>query len=530
MLNRVARTVSIAALTVSVSFVARPVQQASAQFLTGVGSSSVSILIDNWFDPAGGFADYAITGSGVGRDLFNTAQGPDFAVSLTIPLGADINNNGGVPLTAGETVAIDADGNGILDEPIININPVSVTLAFPANIPYPDFPGFFFAPRFTSVGQLCEFLSGSITSYNQLVGDVADEFGNIVDSGQLGPNLAPTLVYRSDVSGINSSFDELIEPLCTETEDFNGNGVLDDGEDRNFNGVLDVFLDLNGNGSNDGNIFDLSDIGGAVLSTVINRPDTVGASSSQDALITIATIPGAIGYENAPISSAFGFVAPSYVAGLLPQPVDVNRDGFLGPVDFNGDGDFFDRFDFNNDGDIIHPGRDLNGNGVFDLGIDFPPEIESFGQGEFGGPIGIDIGIGPIFVGFYQNYPNAVTADAAGNLCLYLTQGLDFDGNGIIDVGESGRLSAISFGYAIPRIPELDPNCGLFFPGFSGRDVNGDGLFTGVADIVDFPGFGGVDLNGDGDTNDFFGDLLPDNAPAIPVPQDYLNFLNERDE
>jgi ABC-type phosphate transport system substrate-binding protein len=113
-----------------------------------------------------------------------------------------------------------------------------------------------------------------------------------------------------------------------------------------------------------------------------------------------------------------------------------------------------------------------------------------FGNPVPNSPLGYVFQTAPNFVGFYQVYDTFAELDAAANLCLYLTQGLDFNGNGVIDGGsESGRLFGQSIGYAAPSRTDLDPNCGTFFTGFGGGQIVPDGpiLLPGGAAPIPAP-------------------------------------------
>jgi hypothetical protein len=228
--------------------------------------------------------------------------------------------------------------------------------------------------------------------------------------------------------------------------------------------------------------------------------------------------------------------------------------------DANGDGVTNFNEDLNNNG-VFEPGEDINNNGVLDVGTETfnfwdgqgepidPPftrfasytiagssnarsaisepnrgflfdfyasdgEAVDFINADLGAPgfdveaivnvIPVDINPGlPLFVGFYQVQGSISEQDAAGNLCLYLTRGLDFNANGVIDGAfESGRIAAQSLGFGEPSfngVPGLgrafDPNCGTLFPGFPGFDANpNDGLPLGFDpnDLLsgqDFPFF-----------------------------------------
>jgi hypothetical protein len=496
MLNRFAKTVSIAALTASVAFLIKSPQKASAQVLiTGLGASSISTeLIINWFDPVS-FAGYAITGSGTGSAKFNSAQGRDslriltnnpveivpgvpapisfpsfpydFAISTAIPFGADLDDNGVVERgTADSTTALDTlnnttgeifrnattiPGDNIPDVGIVNVNPIDSDVVLPVNVDFNGDGTQDFSVQL-SQNQLCGVLEGTIDLWNDgNPGTTANDL-NIAAA----PVNAPIRrVYRGDRSGETVILNRFVENVLCGFPIANANGdiLVGDGID-NDQGSADI---------------DANDI---------------SALESQSIIDAVASTAGSIGYVNFSIAILEGFTGGDDFAILLPTGNDLSGDGVIGFNDLNNDGDAIDRVDLNNDG-VIQPN-----------------EIEFDGQGE--NIEGFSFGFGSIYAGFYQRYPRASAQDAAGNLCLYITRGLDFDGNGIIEnIGsftESGRFFAINdIGYLFPTFPDLDPNCGTLFPGFGGLDANGDGDFTDAGDLL--PG-GSEDIV----------------TPAIPVP------------
>ncbi|MEC4819247.1 MAG: substrate-binding domain-containing protein [Scytonema sp. PMC 1069.18] len=127
---------------------------------------------------------------------------------------------------------------------------------------------------------------------------------------------------------------------------------------------------------------------------------------------------------------------------------------------------------------------DINGDGVVS------------GGGET--KLGFTFGTVSNYVGFYLSRGTAQEREAAAKLCLYLTRGVDFNQDGVIDPNsESGRLFAtdVTELLAPPSRKDLDPNCGTLMPGFPGLDADGSGV------IGDNPQ-----------------DLLPGGATPIPGP------------
>jgi hypothetical protein len=99
------------------------------------------------------------------------------------------------------------------------------------------------------------------------------------------------------------------------------------------------------------------------------------------------------------------------------------------------------------------------------------------------------------YIGFYQDQESPVQQEAAAQLCLYLTRGIDFNNDGDIDPSfESGRLFGLEQ-FEAPSRPDLDANCGTLIPDFPGLDADSSGV------IGDSPL-----------------DLLPGGATPIPGP------------
>jgi ABC-type phosphate transport system substrate-binding protein len=390
-LNRFAKTISVAALTIGVTFAAQPVQKASAQIISGAGASSISpfSLLENWYgfgtlfdtDPdiyVGDFATYTITGSGGGRNAINNGVDP-----FGIPVG----------FYASDAQAVD----NVLGFPIANVNPVDINVAFPVNVDF-NGDGVQDFPVRLNADTLCLILFGEITNWNQIG----------------GPNFPIRRVFRSDASGTTTTLDIGQAQLCA--------AVF--GADP-FNPPLDFFL-------SDGN-------GNILVPGPANVDgDDIGAPQSQGVLEAVANNVGTIGYSDLSFAVEFGFVGDNDYAGLNPTFLDLNFDGVVS------------------------------------------------GPGET--QVGFTVGTGPTFVGFYRDQATAGEQDAAANLCLYITSGLDFNGDGFSNnVNESGRRFAIDIlGYGEPSRPDLDPNCGTLFPGFGGGQIVFDGpsLLPGGANPI----------------------------------------------
>jgi hypothetical protein len=425
-LTRLAKAASLAALSFGVALSVNPNEKASAQsvFIEGVGSSSFTIplLLENWLDPVGGFANYAIAGSGEGRSEFNTATGRDalglingnpnafffsydFASSTLIPLGADTG-----------TTAIDADGNGSAETPIVNVNPVNVQIAFVVNVDFNN-DGIQDFPVELNLDNFCGVLAGTITNWNQIG----------------GTNAVIRRVFRSDASGLSQAVG------AAPTTALSG-------------GIFNRVCASNGTALDPGEQpFVLTNAEGFVDTTGINfDANDILTPQDQGVVAAVANTVGTIGYVTAAFAVDAGFVNVSDYATLLATLLDINGDGVVGSNDLNGDGD------------------------TLDLGEQGEGEtIDAFVLGTF-----------PNYFGFYEDYTSATAQDGAANLCLYLTRGLDFDGNGSIELLESGREFATALGYAEPTQSNLDPNCGKLFPGFGGFDLNGDGDFIDAGELL----------------------------------------------
>lgn len=148
-----------------------------------------------------------------------------------------------------------------------------------------------------------------------------------------------------------------------DTEDLNGNGILDAGEDVNGNGVLDFGEDLNQNGR-----FDI----GSGTGFVINA----GATQSAINLSFIGNtadrnIGDGVRLEaNSSTLNADGLGEDVNGNGVLDGFEDTNRNGRLDlSEDTNGNGVLDLTEDANGNG-ILDPGEDTNGNGLLDLSED----------------------------------------------------------------------------------------------------------------------------------------------------------------
>jgi hypothetical protein len=510
--NRLAKTISVAAITAAVAFVAKPAQQASAQgvpgqfgfppsdpndintvIIDGSGASSISnpVLLQLWFDADanGSFESptfsYNADGSGVDTFNFWDGLGPApivdfngdgfldpaneaarFASYAITGSGngrraiagagrASLNDNFLFDFYGSDAIAVtsvETNQDGVddgTDFPIYNVNPVDIQIAFPVNAQFPN--GDFFAPRFQPP-------TGT------------DNDGNGVDDGLEGPTGICTFL-----AGGIPSYNLL--PGVRGTTPNNGVAVA------NGPNVPVTFVfrsDTSGTTSTFGNFFEPlcgfdgisfpeleinGDVNPAFLAA-IGIP-SIGAPQTQGVYDTTFATPGGVTYVDAAFASNGTPTTPGVGPAIPTSPFYAALNGF---TDNRG----------------------------------FTP--------------GFTIAVGPVYFGFYPAsvYATAAEAGTAANLCFFITSGLDFnpliglsaDGDAL-DPFEAGRQAAIDNGFAPPTQPGLDPNCGAVFPGFGGGQL--------VQQVFSPDGTGAVVpgpvLIGDGD------------APIVPLTTEPQQFV-----
>ena len=240
------------------------------------------------------------------------------------------------------------------------------------------------------------------------------------------------------------------------SEDINGNGILDPGEDTILNvdtdgdgiadatnGVLDFGDDLNQNGRFDtGNGTGFVINAGATQSTInLTMRDNTADRNIGDGVFLAA---------NSSVLNV-GQLGEDVNGNGRLDTEDLNRNGILdGPEDINGNGILDPSEDLNGNG-MLDPGEDTNGNGRLDLSED----VNSNGR--------LDIG-------------EDTLEDLNGNGVLDLVE--DANSNGILDPGEDLNGNGV-----LDLTEDLNGNGALD----AGEDLNGNGLL----DVFE-------DLNGDG--------------------------------
>jgi hypothetical protein len=103
--------------------------------------------------------------------------------------------------------------------------------------------------------------------------------------------------------------------------------------------------------------------------------------------------------------------------------------------------------------------------GYTNFGIAFRAGLTDFTRVVVNSQVFTNFESGTLFVGFYEDYPQPIQTDFAGNLCLYITQGLNFgEPVGFL----SGREFAVSQSYQPPTFGEFNG----FVPGGVNLDSN----------------------------------------------------------
>jgi ABC-type phosphate transport system substrate-binding protein len=474
-LMRFAQTVSIAALTIGAAFVAQPIQKTSAQGVPGVfgfppsdpndintvlidgaGSSSISseALLQAWFDvdANGSFQSPLFSYDANGNSVIDANETFNFWDGLGPAPFVDFDGDG-FPETAGRFASYTIAGSGNGRRAIAGAGGfifdfyVSDAIAV-TNVDFNDNGVFESNEDIANVNPIDIQVvfpinaSGFTARFTELTNATQTGLcdflaGFVTNYTQLGgPNLAPVLVFPSDTSATTTAVGNLIEPLC------------------GFDGVSAPEFEINGDLNPAFLSFVATNSGGAV--------QTIGAPQSQGVVSTVISTAGAVTYVDSVFAAAVGFGSPTgdnpFLAAVDDLNVDLNGSGVVG--DFLGEAGF---------SSAANP-----------LGL------------------GYTIAVGSVYFGFYTagNYPTILEENTAGNLCLFITSGLDFStlvgnaaDNDAIEPFESGRQAAIDIGFAPPTQPGLDPNCGTIFSGFGGGQLlqqvfNPDGSGTVVPGSV----------------------------------------------
>ena len=320
----------------------------------------------------------------------------------------------------------------------------------------------------SATGNLASGNAGEDINGNGLLDAGEDTNGNLVlDTGagftMTARNRAvinARVVDNAAVSELDSNGDGSLN-----SEDVNGNGVLDPGEDTVINldtngdgiadavnGVLDFGDDLNQNGSPDTGNGTGFVINAAATQSTINltmRGNTADRNIGDGVFIA----------ANSSILNA-GQLGEDVNGNGRLDTEDLNRNGVLdGPEDVNGNGILDLSEDANGNG-TLDTGEDTNGNGRLDLSED----VNSNGR--------LDIG-------------EDTLEDINGNGVLDVSE--DLNGNGVLDPGEDrdGNLE-------LTADEDLNGNRVLD----TGEDTNGNGLLD---TFEDFNGDGRLALgNGNG--------------------------------
>lgn len=263
---------------------------------------------------------------------------------------------------------------------------------------------------------------------------------------------------NAQVFGNSTTLEDLDGDGILDTEDTNGNGILDLGEDANGNGVLDFGEDLNRN-----NGLDIGNGNGFVF-------NAQATSSTINLAFVDNFIDANIG-EGVQMNAQFSTINAGTIGedlngnGVLDGFEDLNRNGFLdltedtnrnGVLDFGEDTNFdgnLDRFeDLNRDG-LLTLNEDINGNNMLDAGEDINGNgtLDRFEDTNRNGVLdpGEDLN-GNGLLDLVEDF------DSDGRLDLVE----DFDVDGVLDFGEDGAE------------PDLNNN-GLFE---LSEDRNGDGF------------------------------------------------------
>lgn len=290
----------------------------------------------------------------------------------------------------------------------------------------------------------------------------------------------------------------------TNSEDINGNGMLDVGEDTNGNGELDFGDDLNRNGQLDlGNGQGFVITAGATASTInLTFIENTADSNIDDGVVLAA---------NASTLNAGTIGEDTYGLGRLNRYLDLNNDGILEIVPFTEDA--------NLDG-VLDPAEDLNGNGEIDIivtpfedlnrngQLDTTEDLNGNGTLDPGEDLNGDGNLDVFEDSLIPNGQLDLTEDVNGNGILddgedvngdgnldvfedanrngVLDDGEDADGDGVLDLVEDQDSDGI-----LDLVEDLDRDGMLSL----GQDANEDANGNGILDP-------GEDLNGDGFLNE----------------------------
>ena len=350
----------------------------------------------------------------------------------------------------------------------------------------------------TAVGNFASGNAGEDLNGNGLLDAGEDANGNLLLDSGAGFSITArnrAIINARVVGNVASGETDLNGDGLLNSEDINGNGILDPGEDSltvdtnndgvadAVNGVLDFGDDTNRNGQFDtGNGTGFVINAGATQSTInLTMRDNTADRNIGDGVFLAA---------NSSVLNA-GQLGEDVNGNGRLDTEDLNRNGLLdGPEDINGNGILDLSEDANGNG-MLDVGEDVNGNGILDLSED----VNANGRLDIGEDALEDLN---------RNGVLDVSEDLNNNGVL--DPGEDLDGNGVLTVNEDLNGNRV-----LDAGEDLNGN-GLLD---TFEDFNGDGLLSlgngnGVLDLgedlnEDVNGNGlldaGEDRNGDGFLN-----------------------------